>query len=38
MLSQQDIQQIQELYKSGLLKKDIAQKIGCSLTTVRKYT
>ena len=38
MLSQQDIQQIQELYKSGLLKKDIAQKIGCSLTTVGKYT
>ena len=38
MLTQEQIQTIQELYRNGNMKKDIAEQVGCSLTTVGKYT
>ena len=38
MLNTEDINQIQELYQQGTLKKDIAKIVNCSLTTVSKYT
>ena len=38
MLTQEQIQTIQELYRNGSMKKDIAEQVGCSLTTVGKYT
>lgn len=38
MLTQEQIQSIRDLYKNGMIKKDIANQIGCSLTTVGKYT
>ena len=38
MLTQEQIQTIQNLYRNGTMKKDIAEQVGCSLTTVGKYT
>lgn len=38
MLDMTSINKIQELYKQGTLKKDIAKIMNCSLTTVGKYT
>ena len=38
MLTQEQIQTIQELYRNGNMKKSIAEQVGCSLTTVGKYT
>ena len=38
MLTQEQIQTIQMLYRNGNMKKDIAEQIGCSLATVGKYT
>ena len=38
MLTQEQIQTIRDLYRNGSIKKDIAEQVGCSLTTVGKYT
>lgn len=38
MLDNQTIQKIQEMYRNGIYKKDIAQKLNISITTISKYT
>lgn len=38
MLSQEKIDLIQQLYKSGMTKTEISKKIPCSVPTVTKYT